>query len=67
MHSRWTNHADARTLADTTIYDNIHTTNLTKQKAFEMIDQASEAGGQFFLMVAPGESLIDVKHAVLLL
>ena len=51
FHSRWT---DGYT--DTiTPFDNIHTTNVTQEKALAFLDDAAAMGEQFFMMVAPGK------------
>ncbi|CAK3774366.1 arylsulfatase [Lecanosticta acicola] len=49
-NSTWTN-GDAR--KHLTAFPGHHTTHVTRRKALEFIDQAVDAGGQFFMMVAP--------------
>ena len=61
MHSHWTNKVNAQSVADTTVYDNVHTTDVTNQKALAMIDEAAASGNQFFMMVAPGKTDSPVK------
>ena len=48
-NSRWTNgYTD-----DLTPFPGIHTTDVTKKKALDMLDSAASSGNQFFMMVAP--------------
>lgn len=49
FHSHWTNGYTSKI----TPFDNIHTTNVTQQKALDMIDDAAKAGEQFFMQIAP--------------
>jgi arylsulfatase A-like enzyme len=51
FHSRWTNGYTSTI----TLYDGIHTTNVTQQKALAFLDDAAEKGEQFFMMVTPGK------------
>lgn len=61
LHSHWTNGVNAQSVADTTAYDNIHTTDVTNKKALDMIDEAANDGNQFFMMVASGKSVLSLK------
>ncbi|KAK3053173.1 hypothetical protein LTR09_005799 [Extremus antarcticus] len=51
LQSRWTNKVNAQSLSDVTAFPGIHTTDVTTQKALAMIDAATAAGKQFFMMV----------------
>lgn len=49
-NSRWTSGYTGKTNS----YKGTHTTDVTQDKAIELIDHASDSGNQFFMMIAPG-------------
>lgn len=58
-NSKWSNgYTD-----NLTGYKGVHTTDVTQEKAIELIDHASDSGNQFFMMIAPGISLSYIVNS----
>lgn len=65
LQSRWTNKVNAQSLSDVTAFPGVHTTDVTTQKALAMIDAATAAGRQFFMMVTGGQEAFHHHDQVL--
>ena len=58
-NSHWTNKVNATSEKDDISAEKgRHTTDVTEEKALSFLDDAAQREGSFFMMVAPGETLL---------